>query len=170
MDNLQVKPWHQYVWVWVLIFIPFTAVIFGIVMFVMADIHRDDLVVDDYYKDGMAINLQLSMDEKARSLDIHASLSFLSSKRLSLTVKNARDSAIRINFYHVADSQKDRAAVLVPEGDSIDSMTVYSVDDADIASLLQSSGIWFVEIAGVDDSWRLRKRIETPVSRLELEP
>ena len=50
------KSWYHFPWVWGLILIPMSAVVFGVLMFVMAGIHRDDLVVDDYYKDGMAIN------------------------------------------------------------------------------------------------------------------
>ena len=42
------KSWYHFPWVWGLILIPMSAVVFGVLMFVMAGIHRDDLVVDDY--------------------------------------------------------------------------------------------------------------------------
>jgi hypothetical protein len=147
-----------------------SAVVFGVLMFVMANIHRDDLVVDDYYKDGMAINQRLSMDSRARELNVQARLTELSESRLVFEIENASDSAIQLNLYHVASRQEDRQVVLVPEDDPVDSSSAYSSDNLEIVSILKTGGVWYLELAGVDDQWRLRKRIVTPLVELELKP
>ncbi len=165
MDNVQEKNWYQYPWVWVIVSIPFSAVAFGILMFVMADISRDDLVVDDYYRDGMAINRQLDMDREAKSLDIHASLQQVREHLLAFRIDNATDSAVRLNLYHVASREEDRSTVLVPEDPG-----GYTATDPAVTAILMSQGVWYVELIGADTHWRLRKRIVTPLNRLELSP
>jgi hypothetical protein len=164
------KSWYHFPWVWGLILIPMSAVVFGVLMFVMAGMHRDDLVVDDYYKDGMAINQRLLMDSRARELNVHARLTELSEFRLVFEIENASDSAIRLNLYHVTSRQKDRQVVLVPDDDPVDSSSAYSSDNPEIVSLLKTEGVWYIELTGVDDQWRLRRRIVTPLAELELKP
>jgi hypothetical protein len=170
MTGADDKSWYHFPWVWGLILIPMSAVVFGVLMFVMANIHRDDLVVDDYYKDGMAINQRLSMDSRARELNVQARLTELSESRLVFEIENANDSAIQLNLYHVASRQEDRQVVLVPEDDPVDSSSAYSSDNLEIVSILKTGGVWYLELAGVDDQWRLRKRIVTPLVELELKP
>jgi hypothetical protein len=170
MNGTVDKNWYHFPWVWGLILIPMSAVVFGVVMFVMAGIHRDDLVVDDYYKDGMAINQRLSMDSRAKELNVQARLTELNEARLVFEIENVSDSAVRLNLFHVASREEDREAVLVPEGDPVDSVSVYSIDNLEIVSLLKSRGVWYLELAGADDQWRLRRRIVTPLVELELKP
>jgi hypothetical protein len=164
------KNWYQFPWVWGLILIPMSAVVFGVVMFVMAGIHRDDLVVDTYYKDGMAINQRLSMDSRAKELNVQARLTELSDARLVFEIKNVSDSAVRLNLFHVASRAEDREVVLVPDGDPVDSSSTYSIDNLELVSLLKTGGVWYLELAGADDQWRLRRRIVTPLVELELKP
>ena len=164
------KNWYHFPWVWGLILIPMSAVVFGVVMFVMAGIHRDDLVVDDYYKDGMAINQRLSMDSRAKALNVQARLTELREARLVFEIKNVDDSAVRLNLFHVASRAEDREVVLVPEGDPVDSSSAYSIDNLEIVNLLKTRGVWYLELAGADDQWRLRRRIVTPLVELELKP
>ena len=164
------KSWYHFPWVWGLILIPMSAVVFGVLMFVMAGMHQDDLVVDDYYKDGMAINQSLSMDSRARELNVQARLTELSEARLVFEIENVSDSAVRLNLYHVTSKQEDREVVLVPESDPVDSSSTYSSDNLEIVSLLKTGGVWYLELAGVDDQWRLRRRIVTPLVQLDLKP
>lgn len=168
MDQETEQHWYQFPWVWVLILIPFTAVLFGIVMFVMADIHRDDMVVDDYYKDGMAINLQLSMDTRAGELEVSATLVSIYTTGVVIRIEHATDSAVQLDLYHVANRDKDYASILLPGEDA--TKFLYASDDIELVKLLTSKGVWFLELTGVDESWRLRRRIETPITALVLRP
>ena len=163
--NVVAKPWYRQIWPWILIFIPFTAVVFGFVMFYLADVYRDDLVTDTYYKDGMTINRRLMMDKKAETLNIKARLKKIGDGVVTFTIQNATDSAIQLSLFHVSSSEEDRVVALVPE-EGYD----YSTTEPEIEKLLASKGVWYLELKGTDSHWRLRKRVVTPLIELELEP
>ena len=148
-----------------LISIPFSAVLFGMVMIYTATLHPDDLVVDNYYKEGMAINQTIARDAEAARLQLTASLRTNSSEGTRFSISHARDSAVVLNLFHVTDSGLDREVVLYPEDDQ-----VYGTDDPTIATLLATPGIWYLQLSGSEFEWRLRSRIITPVSQLEVTP
>jgi len=156
-----VDHWYLHFWPWVLVLIPFSAVLFGILMIVVVYTYPDDLVVDDYYKDGMAINKIITLDKNAARMGVTADWIGGNANVLSFRVANANDSALVLNLFHVTDSDLDLSLVLYPEDDGL-----YSVDSALAIQILSSTGIWYVELNGVDESWRLRARIVTPISEL----
>lgn len=69
-----VTPWYRQLWPWMLISIPALSVLGGVVMLWLAFNGGDSLVVDDYYKQGKAINQQLARDEKAAQLELVATI------------------------------------------------------------------------------------------------
>jgi len=71
------KPWFRQFWPWFLIALPGSVVIASFVTLYIANRHADDLVVDDYYKDGLAINVQLEKARQAAALGIGAQLQVL---------------------------------------------------------------------------------------------
>ena len=156
--------WYKQVWPWVLISIPFTAVLFGIFMITVVTLHPDDVVDDNYYKDGMAINQTLDMDRKALSLDVHARLLTFTPVRLAFAVDGAKDSALVLKFSHITDERKDRTITLYPEAGDI-----YATDKH-IPIELGSPGVWYAELVGVDNKWRLRTRVVTPLTHMEFKP
>jgi hypothetical protein len=70
------KPWYRQFWPWFLIALPGSVVIAGFTTLYIANIHSDDLVADDYYKNGLAINRVLEKNAKAQALGIKAKLHF----------------------------------------------------------------------------------------------
>lgn len=70
----EIRPWYRYPFVWMIIAIPFSAVVMGIVMIWLAVTTDDGLVADDYYKQGMAINRDLHRDTVAQEKGISATL------------------------------------------------------------------------------------------------
>ena len=70
--NAQILPWYKYKLVWMIIAIPAASVIAGINMIYLAVNTDDGLVVDDYYKEGMAINQSLQRDKTAAELGLIA--------------------------------------------------------------------------------------------------
>ena len=72
--NAQILPWYKYKLVWMVIAIPAASVIAGINMIYLAVNTDDGLVVDDYYKEGMAINQSLQRDRTAAELGLSAQL------------------------------------------------------------------------------------------------
>jgi len=156
--------WYRHPWVWVVVLIPFSAVAFGIVMLVTAGSHPDDLVVDEYYKEGMAINQRIRMDENASDRDISASSGTLSASRVEFRIANIDDSAVVMHLYHVTDKARDQRLVLVAEG----GRTYAASTDGTLP--FESEGVWYVELEGIDETWRLRRRLVTPVQQVEIFP
>lgn len=68
------EPWYRQFWPWFLIALPGSVVVAGIGMIIFANQHADDLVVDAYYKDGLAINRQLEKQARASEIGIRANL------------------------------------------------------------------------------------------------
>ena len=64
--------WKREPLVWLLIAIPFSAVIMGVVMITLAIQSWSGLVVDDYYKKGKQINRVLARDKFAYELGLAA--------------------------------------------------------------------------------------------------
>ena len=72
--NTQVLPWYKYAIVWLVIMIPASSVFAGIFMTYLAVNSEDGLVIDDYYKQGLAINQNLQRDRTATELGLSAEL------------------------------------------------------------------------------------------------
>ena len=149
-------------WPVLLIAIPFAAVLFGIFMITTTLYYPDDLIIDNYYKDGMAINKFLVQDELAQQMDVKVSLVSQSENYLELRVGNVEDSAILMNLFHVTSQADDISMILVPEEDYL-----YSVKSKSL-KILGKKGIWYIELIGTDKPWRVKQRIETPLRSLEI--
>ena len=188
----QSLPWYQYRWPWVLLAIPMSAVAFGIVMISTALIYPDDLVVDNYYKEGMAINRTLLMDANAVALGVAAVIDVRPGGMVTLALVGASDAVVTASLFHVTDRAKDQFVVLYPEIESpeIDSPYVdnpdvgnpsasanlsqqtqrYTGQDTSMATSLSLPGIWYLELRGSEQPWRVRQRIQTPIHVLEITP
>jgi hypothetical protein len=70
------KPWYAHRWPWLLMLGPFLVVLAGFYTAWLAISHQDALVVDDYYKQGKAINQDLRRDRNAASLHMQARLGY----------------------------------------------------------------------------------------------
>ncbi|MCP4334173.1 MAG: FixH family protein [Gammaproteobacteria bacterium] len=70
-----IRNWKREPLVWMLIAIPLSAVIMGVVMITLAIQSFSGLVVDDYYKKGKQINRVLARDQLAYELDLAATFS-----------------------------------------------------------------------------------------------
>jgi len=70
------RPWYRHRWPWLLAIAPAAALLGGIVTLWLAVTTSDSLVVDDYYREGRAINQQLARDRLAAALGLRAELRF----------------------------------------------------------------------------------------------
>lgn len=80
--NGQIRHWKQEPLVWLLIAIPSTAVVMGVVMITLAIQSSSGMVVDDYYRKGKQINLVLARDQLAHELGLAAGLSLVADSSL----------------------------------------------------------------------------------------
>ena len=80
--NDQVRHWKREPLVWMLIAIPSTAVVMGVVMITLAIQSWSGLVVDDYYRKGKQINLVLARDQLAHELGLAAGMRLVAPESL----------------------------------------------------------------------------------------
>jgi len=143
--------------------IPFAAVLFGIVMFSTAIFYPDDVVVDTYYKDGQGINQLRALDEMAVALDINASLLLDSDGQTSTIFLSGSDEPyLSLELFHVSDSAQDLSLRFDAK-----SNTEFVADETVLRTLFSQRGVWYIELRGADNDWRLRRRIVTPLARLD---
>ncbi len=74
MSTLTAPPvaWYRQLWPWLLMLMPALALFGGIATWWLAAVTSDPLVVDDYYREGRAINRRLERDAAAARLGLSA--------------------------------------------------------------------------------------------------
>jgi hypothetical protein len=112
--DLQQKPWYAHRWPWLLMLGPALVIIAGVHTTWLAFSTNNALVVDDYYKQGKAINQDLRRDRAAAALGLRiemrydAARSVLAGRLESQSKQSAgAGSAIRVRLVHPTLPAKD---------------------------------------------------------------
>lgn len=140
--------WYREFYVWLVIFFPVMSIFMGITTIVLSVSSYDGLVVDDYYKRGLAINEVLAREEKADELGLSSSLKVNSADGQVAIRLSANDSfdypeQLNVRFMHATRGGHDQSLHL--------SRTSNGRYEGSITSL--PPGHWHVEIAA--GNWRL---------------
>jgi hypothetical protein len=106
------QPWYRQFWPWFLILLPASVVVAGLSTLFIANRHADDLVVDDYYKDGLAINRQLEKKQRAEQLGISATLTFSGSRVDVRLTGSVSTPDLHLLLSHPLESDRDFDVVL----------------------------------------------------------
>ncbi|MBQ0721405.1 MAG: FixH family protein [Gammaproteobacteria bacterium] len=119
-------PWYRQFWPWFLIALPASVVVAGFFTLYLAIKYSDDLVSDNYYRDGLAINLQLNQDVRATELALSARLNFDGASDdaiqvLALELKSgletfAMPAVLKLYLLHPTDASGDRVVKLMAAG------------------------------------------------------
>ena len=159
MNNYQdIIPWFKQPLVWMLIAIPLSAVVMGVIMFYLAVTTDDGLVAEDYYKKGLTINRQLKKEEVAKQLELSAIVDVDANSGFIRVIFNNGQmgeypSQIQFALKHATKEQLDQSIVLQK---GIENNYVGS-----IANGVQQ-GVWYIELTNALDQqavqWRLQKR------------
>ncbi len=149
-SELDSGPWYRQPWPWLLIIPPGGAVLGGILTIILAVQSPNALVVDDYYKEGLAINRQKHRLDAARTQQLSAFLRG-DGRRLELTVHGdkLKDAELTLEFIHATRADQDRSIRLKASGDGN-----YSAP----APVLPV-GIWYLRLHPDDDRWEIRARV-----------
>jgi uncharacterized protein len=141
-------PWYREPWPWLLMSGPAMVVVAGIITAVLAARTHDGLVVDDYYKQGLAVNKDLSRDVAAKATGIYAEATIdASAKRVTLTLKHAPANIgeLTLTLSRAAVSGHDRRVLLQR-----------TVGNTFVGALMPlESGKWYVTLDDASRSWRL---------------
>ncbi len=149
-------PWYRQFWPWFVWLLPASAVVAGLTTVGIAFTHQDSLVVDDYYKEGLAINQDLRRDQVAKELEIKADVNIDTAGGLiAVTMHGSgteRLPAVRLRLVHPTRARHD-----------VDMMLTAGADgnfQGKLGQLLP--GNWHVLIEPPDAQWRLRGRLLVP--------
>jgi hypothetical protein len=149
------QPWYRHPWVWLLIALPLSAVIGGMITIYLAVTTSDGLVVDDYYRHGKAINRVLARDRAAASHGLEARIALDAVNNRVAVQLAARDAdlpdALTLAFLHPTAQGHDQLVRLARTGDGR-----YSGQFLDLRR-----GDWHLQLEA--DDWRLSGRIRVPL-------
>jgi len=149
--NPPVKPWYKHRWPWFIMLGPVAVMIATAVTVWLAVQQPDAMVVDDYYKQGKAINQDLRRDRMATSLKLaldarfDAQAGMLSGRLLSFGQPML--APFRIHLAHPTQPQKDVTLGVRP--DDYGNFTVN-------AKGLEPTH-WQVVVEGEGREWRLAR-------------
>lgn len=112
------------------------------------------MVVDDYYKKGKAINLELSKFDRAKALYLHADLTVSNGVVTVNFTKgdSLKPAALKVSFYHTTLKDKDVDLMLAPNANG-----AYSGVSE---KLLDARYTVFIEPIGGE--WKLKENIKLP--------
>jgi hypothetical protein len=147
----KLRPWYQQAWPWFLISLPASAVIGGIITLMLAVKSPNALVVDDYYKEGLAINQE---KHRLATADTMAMAGLLRSdgKQLTLSLTSqpaVTEQALTLSIIHSTRADLDRE------------LTLQRMTDGRYAADLPMlpPGSWYLRLQAGDGSWQIRSRI-----------
>lgn len=147
-------PWYKQFWPWFFIVVPFITLIMGGLMLYLAISTQDSLVVDDYYKEGRAINASIAREQEAKVRNISTSLQIKDGTVLLRFVSGvpAQGTAIRLSLYHTTLASRDISVLLARDANGV----YRGFIEQDI------NGKWRVTIEPVDLLWKLQTVLFLP--------
>ncbi len=148
--------WYKQRWPWLLMLGPAIVIVAGVVTTYLAFTSVDALVVDDYYKEGKAINQDLRRDRKATQLGLAMTLDYdAASGRLNGKLQ-ANDvpvaAKIKISLMHPTLPEKDIKLETKTGSDGVFSVELPMLERAR----------WQVLVESNSHEWRLMRMWKWP--------
>lgn len=110
------QPWYRQFWPWFLIALPASVVVAALTTVYIANRGSDDLVVDEYYKDGLAINRQLEKKQRATQMGITASVHVRARSVEVRTSGPVTAQQLHLLLSHPLEADRDFEIALQPTG------------------------------------------------------
>jgi hypothetical protein len=116
------RPWYRERWPWLLMLMPGLAVVGGIFTAYLAVTTNHALVVDEYWREGKAINRSLAKEAHAQALGLQLRLK-PTPEGLQLKVDDAQGrpwaspSPVRVHWIHPTFAGRDAQTLAYPLGD-----------------------------------------------------
>lgn len=154
------NPWYREPWPWLLMAGPAMVIVAGVITIWLAVSSFDGLVVDDYYKRGLAINQTLARSEAARAFGIEGDwridpLSGVVTVELRLREGTAAPDSLRLTLAHATRAGSDQKVDL-ERGTS-------GVYTGRIAPL--GPGRWQLAAEDPQAIWRIKGGVQAPQER-----
>lgn len=159
-------PWYRHPIVWLIIAIPASAVVMGVVIVTLAINVPESVVRDDYYQAGRAINIDLRGTHRAAELGVTATLLGSPEDGWLLEVRQNQgrpaDSPLEVLFAHPTQAGKD-VEFSLPRTSSGWSGMIEPMGGRHVLNIRSSEDHWLLreEVrleAAADDSIKVRAR------------
>jgi len=150
-------PWYRQFWPWFIIALPASVVVAGISMVFVAFDHRDDVVVDDYYREGLVINQSLAAQQRGAELGLEARLQFdraSSSVTLNLAATTGplpTPATVTLALHHPMRAARDLSVELAAVGLAGDYTGTLAVPERDN---------YYLRVTDAAGGWRIDGQID----------
>lgn len=161
-DQQPAKPWFKEPWLLFLIALPAIVVIASLNLVFVSFDKADSIVVDNYYKEGLAINQQMADLEQAKKLNLEITL-HVDGDVLEAEVSpalNENITTLDMALRHPLDHRFDQSLTL-----SRDSLGNFNTILPEI-----KAGNWYLTVSSStsEKPWRIKQRIQFPQAKLSL--
>ena len=167
MTNLSesnIPPWYKQFWPWFLMFLPASAVVAGITTVIIATNNRDHMVVDNYYKKGLAINRVITQQQQAARLGLFANSKYdpVSGKLdIVLDAGAAMDlTSLSLSLVHSTRADFDRTIILHKTTQGVFTTRMKNIN----------AGGWKLILEPADKQWRLDAKVVFPINKWVFKP
>jgi hypothetical protein len=144
------QPWYRQGWPWMLIALPASAVVGGILTIIIAVQSPNALVVDNYYKEGLAINQSKRRAALAGDMQLRA-LVRGDKGALHVTLDARRpvtDTTLNLQIIHATRAELDQTLTLERAADG-----AYHAALAELPA-----GNWYLKLQDQQRSWEISTR------------
>lgn len=153
----QILPWYREPWPWLLMAGPVAVIIAGIATVWIAVASSDGLVVDDYYKQGLAINQTLERGALATERGYRAE-ALLADDGRSVTLRLAAKASValpeqlQLRIVHPTRAGRDGLVLLRSSAPGVYAGAVPAL----------GTGRWLLVLEDMQSQWRLAGAINVP--------
>jgi uncharacterized protein len=148
-NTARATPWYTHRWPWFLMLGPATVLVAGAFATWLALGHPDAMVVDDYYKQGKAINQDLRRDRVASAMRLVLQLRYEGGRLSGRIESHGRPLAapFTIKLAHPTLPERDLSLLVKPDADGAFSVPLPVLEQTH----------WQVVVEGNLRDWRLAK-------------
>lgn len=155
-------PWYKQFWPWFIIALPLSSVVAGMTTLYIALTNADDVVIDNWYKEGRAINRSLVAEQQADRLGIHAR-AVLSDTALRVSITSDAGipwpETLELSLRHPTQAEKDITGTLRHGDDG-------NYDFEGLVTGMLISTDWHMNVRAA--SWQFRDRVRIAATPLAL--
>lgn len=146
------RPWYKEPMVWLMLGLPMVSIVMVLTFVTIAVKHGDSVVRDNYYKDGLAINQELALDDKAAELAAVMTLDFDRESGLvkgSLISKLEKPSFLQLALIHPTLKEQDQEVLLQLIDDKYQGQVKPYID-----------GSFHLHLTSPTQKWRIREQVK----------
>ncbi|SET66382.1 FixH family protein [Marinobacter segnicrescens] len=150
-DHEASRPWFRQPWFWFLVLFPAASITYCIVAITLSMTTHTSMVVDDYSKEGLAINQSLARDAKAAELGLEARIQ-QTGRNLEVTLASSDEGTgvapeyLILQLFHPTMGEQDRIIQLSPTGEGHYRGQIAGNID----------GRWYLDVSGPSSDWRIK--------------